>query len=235
MAIKTYLAMTAAEFEIACYPTASMAWMACHFSPYETGLSNIPKSLPENSLLIVNDVTPIHNHDTEVIAAQLRECIERLHCIGVLLDFQRLPDTELFALTKRLAGALPCPTILPESLAKEFNNPVFLSPCPLYTPLQDHIRNWQDREIWLEIARNDTHIIINKHGTIISTEPIPNPYEHCFLDTTLNCHYTIHTTSHEANFHLWRTDDDMKDFLRNAEKLGIFNTVGLYQEFQHNP
>ena len=234
MAIRTYLAMTAAEFKTSTHLPESVAWMACHFSPYGTGLSNIPRTLPENSLLIVNDITPIQNHNPEIIAMELIDCIEALHCSGVLLDFQRLPNPKLYTLSEHLMRALPRPPILPEPFAGQFNCPVFLPPCPLCKPLQEHIQNWKDREIWLEIAKNETSIVISKEGTFYTSETKSNHNAHVFPDSILDCHYTIQTNPHEANFHLWRTEDDTKEFLYKAEKLGIHNVVGLYQEYQNN-
>ena len=63
MAIPQYLAMTAAEMAGTAPLPRYMAWMACHFSPYSTGLTNRPAKLRQGSLLILNDRTPIHCHD----------------------------------------------------------------------------------------------------------------------------------------------------------------------------
>ena len=46
MAIRPFLAMTAAEIRGTETLPPKTAWMACHFSPYSTGLSNLPKDLP---------------------------------------------------------------------------------------------------------------------------------------------------------------------------------------------
>ena len=234
MAIKSYLAMTAAEFESASNLPVSIAWMACHFSPYATGLSNIPRTLPDESLIILNDITPIHKHDPKAICAELKECAESLHCSAVLLDFQRLPNPELYELSKILVRALPCPVVLPELLAVYLDSPVFLPPCPLYMPLQDHIRKWKDRDIWLEIAHNTNIIVVNEKGTVFSSEKNSMPKAKSFTDGTLHCHYTVNTTLHDATFHLWRTKEDYEAFLQYAELLGIHHTVGLYQEFQND-
>ena len=52
MAIAQYLAMTAAEMIGSTFLPQKAAWMACHFSPYSTGLCNLPSALPPGSLLI---------------------------------------------------------------------------------------------------------------------------------------------------------------------------------------
>ena len=71
MAIRPFLAMTAAEIRGTETLPPKTAWMACHFSPYSTGLSNLPKALPPGSMVILDDITPIHGHDSETIAALL--------------------------------------------------------------------------------------------------------------------------------------------------------------------
>ena len=52
MAIRPFLAMTAAEIQGTETLPPKTAWMACHFSPYSTGLSNLPKALPPGLSLI---------------------------------------------------------------------------------------------------------------------------------------------------------------------------------------
>lgn len=113
MAIRPFLAMTAAEIRGTETLPPKTAWMACHFSPYSTGLSNLPKALPPGSMVILDDITPIHGHDSETIAAQLRPRLDALECSGVLLDFQRPGYEEAELLAGRLSEALPCPWACP--------------------------------------------------------------------------------------------------------------------------
>ena len=232
MAIQPYLAMTASEFENADSLPDSVAWMACHFSPYGTGLSNLPASLPENSLLIVNDVTPIHGHSPKIIAGQLYDCIRKFGCRAVLVDFQRLPDPESEALAAHLLEALPCPTVLPESLAGKFSCPVFLPFCPLHRPLQAHISRWTGREIWLETALEETVLILNRKGLSSSTDTQQEHSDSGFYDSNLHCHYYSEVSSESVKFHLWRTERDFQNHLQLAKDLGIVHVVGLYQELR---
>ena len=76
MAMDVFLAMTAAEIYGNRNLPANIGWMACHFSPYGTGLSNLPKRLPASSLLIVDDITPIRGHDPPYILDQLAATAE---------------------------------------------------------------------------------------------------------------------------------------------------------------
>ena len=112
MAMEPILAMTAAEMRNISEIPPRIAWMACHFSPYGLGLSNLPKGLPPGSLLILDDCTPPGRHDPELVAEQLTQCAETLECGGILLDFQRPGQEETRALAKHLASALPCRNIM---------------------------------------------------------------------------------------------------------------------------
>ena len=94
MAIAPFLAMTAAEICACPVLPPKIAWMACHFSPYGLGLSNLPKTLPPGSLLMVDDITPPHKHDPALIGKQLHSCVEALQCSAVLLDFQRIGSSQ---------------------------------------------------------------------------------------------------------------------------------------------
>ena len=67
MAIACYLAMTAAEFSVCTSLPPHIGWLACHFSSSGPGLSNMPKALPPDSVLIVDDSTPFHDHRADVI------------------------------------------------------------------------------------------------------------------------------------------------------------------------
>ena len=99
MAIERYLAMTGAEMASAAALPKKAAWMACHFSPYSTGLCNFPAALPKESLLILNDRTPICGHDPERVCRELKETISKLNCVGLLVDFLNPPNRESLALT----------------------------------------------------------------------------------------------------------------------------------------
>lgn len=77
MALPIYLAMTPWEMEHRELPPRC-GWMACHFSPYGQGLSNLPRVLPADSLVIVNDRIPPWGHDPKLMAQQLQEVIDTL-------------------------------------------------------------------------------------------------------------------------------------------------------------
>lgn len=230
MAIHPFLAMTAAEIRTVSDFPPKIAWMACHFSPYCTGLSNLPRELPPGSLLILDDITPIHGHDPEEIGGQLTERVEKLECSGVLLDFQRPDCEETAALAKHLAGTLPCPVGVSEPYAGELDCPVFLPPAPPDVPLVEYIAPWSGREVWLEMALDGEVISLTEQGAETAPLPWGETFAGGFAQERLHCHYRIETDDNSARFTLWRTREDLEGLLEDAEKFGVTTAVGLYQE-----
>lgn len=230
MAIKRYLAMTAAEIGTSAPLPPSIAWMACHFSPYGTGLSGRPKALPPGSVLMLDDITPIHGHDPELIAAQLKECADAFACAGVLLDFQRPGNEEAKGLVQVLAGSLPCPVAVSEPYAQDVDCPVFLPPAPLHEPLGEYLASWQGREVWLEMALDGEVITLTESGASFTSLPPGEIFESGHREETLHCHYKIALEENAARFTLWRTREDLDALLEEADSLGISYGVGLFQE-----
>jgi len=230
MAIPVFLAMTAAEFQGNRAFPGRMGWLACHFSPYSRGLSNLPEALPPGSLLIVDDVTPVHDHDPDLVAMQLSQQVQAQNCTGVLLDFQRPENPQAAQLVQHLASALPCPMAVSDIYAAGLDCPVFLSPVPPDRALTEHIAPWTGREIWLDLALDGQSITLTEAGAKSSLlRRFSGPGEG-FSETTLHCHYRIETTQDKAVFTLWRTREDLDELLKEAEALGIATAVGLYQE-----
>lgn len=223
-----YLAMTAAEIHASATLPEKLAWMACHFSPYGTGLSNLPGHLPENSLLILNDRTPVHGHDPERILAELTEAVEKFSCAGVLLDLQRPGSQEAAAIAKRLL-TLPCPVAVSESYAGDLDCPIFLPPVPLRIPLAEYLAPWQGREIWLDAAPGGERITVTAQGAAVLPETVTEPLP--FRDEELLCHYRLELNPNAAVFTLSRTRDDLRDLLGATKKYGVTTAVALWQEF----
>lgn len=235
MAIVRYLAMTAAEIRENTGLPPKIAWMACHFSPYCTGLSNLPRTLPPGSLLILDDITPIHGHDPERIARQLEESIGVLGCTGLLLDFQRPGCGETAALVKHLTEALPCPVAVSELYAAGLDCPVFLPPVPLTVSPAEYLTPWQGREVWLELALDGEVITLTEEGSTPAPLPPGEAFADGLTEKTLHCHYHIAVSDAEARFTLWRTREDLEDLMEEAERLGVALGVGLFQELRNTP
>lgn len=227
-----YLAMTASEFAAASVLPPKTGWMACHFSPYGTGISNLPAFLPAGSLLILNDRIPISGHDIKRVCEQLTQAVSAMDCAGILLDFQRPGNSELEQLSAHLVSSLPCPVAISEEYAKGLDCPVFLSPCPHHTHLKEHTAPWQGRELWLDLAVDAETITLTKEGCTILPLPLGEIPEGGHWDEKLHCHYSIENTANSARFTLWRTKQDLEALAQEAEELGIHTLVGLYQELK---
>ena len=229
MALTRYLAMTAAEIANCTEFPPHIGWMACHFSPYGTGLSNLPRQLPDGSLLILNDRTPIHGHNPGQVAAQLSECIDELHCAALLLDFQRPDCKETAALIDYLLTALSCPVVVSDIYAEGFHCPVFLPPVPPSVGLETYVDRWKGRDIWMEIGLDGEQIRLTEDGATVTPLPHFVPPDMGHFDKTLHCHYQIEVHE-DIRFTLWQTKEDLNTIISEAEELGVFSIVGLYQE-----
>lgn len=228
MAIRQYLAMTAAEMAFVSSPPHHAAWMACHFSPYSTGLTNLPPKLPPESLLILNDRTSIHGHEPERVLRELEQVLHQFHCPGLLIDFQNPPTREALELTAYLAKRLDVPMAVPPEYAIECTA-VFLPPVPTDVSPEDYLKKWEEKEIWLEAALEGQNILLTKDGAVSS----PNrrqDFVHIHEEAKLRCHYSIEDTPQGILFHTWRTKEDLQQLLQEAESFGVTHAVGLYQE-----
>ena len=229
MVLPLYLAMTAAEIRANADFPPNLSYMACHFSSYGTGLSNCPAHLPEGSMLILNDRTPIHGHDHDLIVEQMTTIVETQKCDSVLLDFQRPDEPELSLLAVKLSETLPCPVGISHWYAKDLDCSVFLPPVMPDTPLSEHLALWQGRDLWLDISTESQEITITEKGA--SSLILPNQvYPDCHTDSALHCHYRI-DVGENIRFTLFRTEQDLQDLLAEAAQSGISRAVGLYQEW----
>lgn len=224
MKIVPYLAMTAAEFEKCASFPEKIAWMACHYSPYGTGLGNLPEHLPPGSLLISNDRTPICAHDPKQVAQQLDDCVQALSCAGILLDFQRTGSQEIV----KAVAALPCPVAVTPSYAEAAPCAVFLPPPAPNVSLERHLTPWRGREIWLEIATEQMWIRVTADG---SAPVAPNAIACPHTDTRLHCRYGMQTARNCIDFRLQRDIEQLDALMREAAAHDISVFVGLYQQF----
>ncbi len=224
-----YLAMTGAEFSENLPVFPHIAWMACHFSPYGTGLSNLPQILPAGSMLILNDRTPVMGHDPHLVSKQLCDAARELGCTRILLDLQR-PGPETEAIVRAVLEEASCPAGVSELFAAGLDCPVFLPPVPLLTPFSEYLSPWSGREIWLEAALDTLQITVTPEGSRYLPCPVPtDPLPH--RDVELDCHYGIIPGENRLDFVLHRTWDDLQNLLNN-HSISCF--VGLYQELKEH-
>ena len=228
MPIPLYLAMTAAEF-YRCDPLpGKIAWMACHFSPYGTGITNLPRSLPPGSILILNDRTPVYGHDPLRVAQELAATAAGLDCRGILLDLQRPEQREIPAIVQAICDAAPCPVAVSECYCQEADCAVFLTP-PLHIPLAEFLAPWQGREVWLDAAVEWTDFVLTEggcrqeHPGIMPTS-LPHRDEDAF------CQYAIGLEPTCARFSLHRDKSQLFALLAAAQ--GVSCAVGLFQQLK---
>ena len=231
MGLPLYLAMTGAEMRCTSQLPTHFAYMACHFSPYGTGLSNLPEKLPKDSLLIVNDRTPICCHDPGLILQQLTTIIGQHSVTAVLLDLQRPDIPETQALVKQLID-LPCPVSISHLYARELDCPVLVPPVPVSRKIEEHLAPWLGREIWLEAALGGMTIRMDAHGSVTDEYVIENDIPLPFSDPDLYCRYRIETGDNTAFFHMRRSKDDLVQLLTDSAQYGVTTAVGLYQELK---
>ena len=230
MVLPLYLALTAAE--ISAFPTIDFpfAYMACHFSPYTEGISNIPESLPSGSLLILNDRFPCQGHSADLVANQISEAVLRLGCESVLLDFQRPAEPESEAIAAKITSSLSCPIAVTASFTKELDCPVFLSPAPLHLPLADYLLPWKGREIWLEAALCQEDVLITEKGVHINSIFPTEQLSGGFYDENLQCNYRTQILEDSIRFTLFDTPESLNQKLELAAQMGVARAVGLWQE-----
>ena len=225
-----YLARTAGELGRETATQEKLAYMACHFSLYTTGLSNIPAALPPGSMLILNDQIPFSGHDPHRILDQLQETMEHLACDSLLLDFQRPGNDETARLCHLLAAETACPLGISHHYADALDHSVFLPPPPLDMPLEEYLKPWKNRRIWLESALENTVFTITPKGCKADCLPYGSPQGETFIEETLHCRYRSEVDEEKIRFYLYRTVDQLEALLDEADTLGIERSIGLYQQ-----
>ena len=230
MVLPLNLAMTQLEMNDASVLPEHPAWMSCHFCTCTEGIANIPEYLPAESMLILTDRENCAGHSPDLVSQQLLDTVTQLKCESILLDFQRPPNPELEAMAATIVQALPCPVAVTERYAVKLDCPVFLSPCPLHIPLEDYLRPWNHREIWLEAALCQETITVTADGTRYAPVYPTQDLTVGFYHPTLRCRY--HTTVYDDRiiFTLFDTPETLAEKLEAARSLGVSRAVGLYQE-----
>lgn len=232
MALTCYLAMTATEIFATPTLPPHIAWMACHFSCYHTGLTNIPKQLPPGAMLILNDQIPCHGHDPKRILDEVIAITEDFECSRVLLDFERPGDPQTAAIVRTLTESLPCPVAVSDLYVEESDRPVFLPPAPLHQPLEEYLLPWKKREIWLETALCQEEILVTKDGSQFHSIFPPDQLSDGHLDEALHCRYRIETEEDRITFTIFDAPDTLSGKLTQVNELGVTTAIGLYQQLR---
>lgn len=227
MDLSIYLAFTGAELKAMQAYQGKTAWIGCHLSPYSLGIAPQPSALTHCDLLILTDETPPDGHDPKRVADEVIDAASRLGSERILLDFQRQPSAESHGITEELLKSTTIPVGVSSTHANDLSCPVFLSPPPLWTPLEEELIPWAGREIWLEIAPEDGYITLTEEGSCYHLcEPnFPYPFE----DKKLHISYKTDIAHNEVTVYLRRDPSHMAAWLNDAGKLGVSAAIGLYQ------
>ncbi len=234
MACACYLAITAAEIANAPALPERLAWMACHFSSCDAGLSNRPTQLPAGAMLILDDQMSVAEHDIAQIVDQMCSLVGAFGVDAVLLDFQRPDNAHTAAIAKALVESLTCPVGVSDLYAADLSCPVFLPPVPPYCKIEAYLAQWIGREIWLEAALSSANITLTAEGAAVCDGGFAPPQANAHHDEALFCHYVTTLSDGKAEFQLFRTQDDLLSLLARADALGVKRCIGLYQELGDN-
>ena len=226
MANTPYLAMTAAEFMAYSDLPPKLGWMACHLSPDGRGLSNIPKTLPPGSMLILNDRIEPNGIDPELVAKQLAQAAEALACGCVLLDLERPGNDLTKAVARAVCSIFPCPVAVSAPYADDLSCAVFLPPPTLREDPAAYFAPWDDREIWLE-SYDQWETVTVQEDVVGSDFQIPSTLPTLpHFDVKLNCRYGMEVLEDRAVFTLHRGIDQWQD-----STYPITNLIALWQDY----
>lgn len=230
MAIERFLAMTGSEIRENSSLPPRLAWMACHFSLYGAGLTDLPRQLPVGSMLILDDRIAPNGHDPVLVAKQLEQVVKEQHCEAVLLDLQRPDDPQTVKIAEEAIHTLPCPVGVSEAYARQLDCPIFLPPIPPHILPEDWLSPWKGREIWLESALDGSQLTVTREGCRTAPLPFPEEQSPQHHDPKLHCHYHMDVTPDQIQATLYRTPEDLTDLLSEADQLGVRYAIGLFQE-----
>ena len=229
MDFSIYLAFLPAQWNILQTFRDKAAWLGCRLSSYGEGITGLPPTLPEGSMLILTDETPPQGHDPQRIATELTEHATRLGADKILLDFQREGLEENCQIAETVLKQAAIPVGITEQYAKHFDCPVLLSPPPLWTPLEKKAGLWSGRELWLEAVTESAVVTVTQEGSRYETTEQDFP-ETSQLYEGLCLRYAVEWKDKEMLFYLKRDKEMAFLLLEKAKKLGFTTGVGLYGE-----
>ena len=232
MPIPIYLAMTESEMADCSVLPPKVAWMSCLFSPYGTGLTGIPRSLPPASMLILSDRIPYFRQDSDLVITQLQKTMEQFRCESLLLDFQQPDVPELLELIHKVS-TFNCKVCVSQCYSEQWRGPILVPPVPLNESAESYLRKWDGREVWLEIEQTGLQITVTEDGSLYLPMKDNSSGKYPFFCRDLLCHYR-QRINNTAEFYLKRTQEDHTTLLSLAKGLGVTRAIGFYSEFSTN-
>ena len=230
MEIPHYLALSAAEFAFANPLPEHIAWMSCRFSPYGRGLINLPDTLPPGSVCILDDSTPINNHDLRRIADELENTLSRCTCLGLLLDFQRANRPEQAELVSVLTEVLSFPIAAPPQYAMA-ENILFLPPVPAEDTPEKYLTPWKGRRIWLDTGMSSAVLTLNESGCRVDYPGEISP-QSWRQDAETASAYHIRKIPGAIECTLCRIRESLPSLLEKCSAHGVELAIGLWQEYR---
>ena len=228
MVLPLYLAMMDREMQDSPTLPPHIARMGCTFDPDGPGLLGLPEAIPPDGMLLVDDRHPVGNHDPALVAQALAETVDRLGIDGILLDFERPPTSPSLAMAACIAQALPCPVGMPPAYGAALDSPLFLSPCPPHVPMEEYLKPWHHREIWMEARMLRQTITVTPEGTVYG---IPSPADNLtggYFDNLLRCQCITKITDDNVIFTLYDTPETLRKKWNHPT---ISRAIGLYQDW----
>ena len=223
MAFQRILAITEVEIRNQIGPAPPFALFGCHFSPEDGCFVGLADHLPAGCGLVIDDRNPIPAVDL------ILPVLEQLSPAYVILDFQRPPDAQSIKLTTALAQ-IHKNLVIPPPYAQGLACPLFLPPVPPHIPMAEHLKPWQGREIWLELALDGALITVTPQGSRTHLLPHAQIPEDSYEDSMLHCHYKISQKEDALEFYCVRTRNDIEEMLRPPLPPNLKYAVALYQE-----
>ena len=230
MEIPLFLAMTAGEVLGAEQLPRQLAWMACHFSPYGMGLSNLPDKLPDGTMLILNDRLPPEWHDPVLAAETLVSAAQERKCSCILLDFQRAGNEKTASVVEAVLEMAQCPVGVSHGYAEGRSCPVLVPPIPPHLLPEDAVAPWKGRELWLELSSEGTAIRITESGSQYTPLSDYRPAATAHREPELHCHYEITVEEDRILFRLGRTKEDQEALLNTVKSARVTCALGLWQD-----
>lgn len=228
MKIPLYLAVTSDEISKKVNLPTNTAWMSIRFDQAGDGLFNFPPAPFDKGILILDDYHPYSQHSCEKICHQLKNYMDENNYTGLLLDFQRPRDENLYNLARMLERELSCKVAMPPNYSNG-DSIVFLPPpSPVVSPA-DYLTPWKGREIWLDLTTQAYALCFTADG--ISERANPNDV-FPFYDKSLCTHYHVKTVAENITFSFRRTREDCMSMLDEAEAYNVRAAFSLYHEME---
>lgn len=228
MKIPLYLAMTSDEINHNAKTPENIAWMSIRFDQAGDGLFNFPSESFSNCILILDDYYPYTQHNCKKICQQLKKHIDENNYNGLLLDFQRQQDKNLYTLAHALERELPCKVAMPPNYCND-ESIVFLPPPAPAVPPEDYLKPWTGHEIWLDLTTQAYAMHFTIHG-ISECEAQQDAFP--FYDKDLCTHYNVKADTEGITFSFRRTREDCMSMLEEIEAFHVRAAFSLYREME---